>query len=155
MLNVIFAIDRNDLFGDKNNLPWHYKEDLKYFKEKTMNKKVLMGEETFKSILSRNGKPLPNRTSVICTLTDYTYNDVEVTHDVFKYLNDHKSEDLFVIGGKGIISITYKLADVLYITFIDADHDGDTYLKLDLSNFELANENISGILHFRKYIRKV
>lgn len=153
MISVIFAIDRNNLFGNKNSLPWNYREDLQYFKEKTLNKKVIMGEETFKSIVSRNNKPLPNRINVIATLTDYTFEGVEVTHDIFKYLDEHKDEDLFIIGGKGIIELTYKKADRLFITMIDADHEGDTYLNIDLSNFKLVNENISGILHFREYRR--
>ncbi|MBP5342643.1 dihydrofolate reductase [bacterium] len=149
MLYAIFAIDRNNLFGNKGKLPWHYSEDLKYFKEKTLNKTIIMGEETFKSVL-RNDKPLPNRTSVIATLTDYTFKDVEVTHDIFGYIKQSK-EDLYIIGGKSIIELTYRLCDILYITYIDNDHEGDTYLNLDLSNFELVDEKVSGILHFRTY----
>ena len=76
---------------------------------------------------------------------------MEVTHDIFKYLNDHSEEDLFIIGGKGIIELTYKKADRLFITYIDEEHEGDTYLNIDLSNFKLVNEKISGILHFREY----
>ena len=112
-----------------------------------------MGEQTFYSVL-RNGKPLPNRISVVATLTDFEFPGVEVTHDIFKYFEDHKDEDLFVIGGKAIIELTYKVADVIYLTYIDADHEGDTYLNIDLSNFDLAEETVSGILHFRKYTKK-
>jgi len=153
MITLIFALDKNNLFGNKGKLPWHYKEDLQYFKEKTLSKKIIMGEETFKSVLSPSGKPLPNRTSIIATVTDYTYPGIEVTHDIFKYLDEHKDEDLYIIGGKTIISLTYKLADVIYITFIDEDHEGDTYLNLDLTNFKLESERISGVLRFRKYVR--
>jgi len=152
MLKMIFAIDRNNLFGNKGTLAWHYKEDLKYFKQMTLNKKIIMGEETFKSIL-RDNKPLPNRTSVIATLTDYTFDGVEVTKDIFKYLIDHKDEEIFIIGGKRIIELTYKLVDELYITYIDKDHEGDTYLNIDLSNFKLVSENVLDFLHFRKYER--
>ena len=153
MYSCIFAIDRNNLFGKNNGLPWHYKEDLEYFKNMTLNKKVIMGEETYKSITSRNGKPLPNRINVIATLTDFTAEGAEVTHDIFKYLEDHKDEDMFVIGGKRILEMTYKNADKLYITYIDADHDGNIYLNLDLTNFKLESEKVSGVLHFRKYVR--
>ena len=153
MINLIFALDRNNLFGNKGKLAWHYSEDLQYFKEKTLGKKIIMGEATFYSVL-RNGKPLPNRTSVVATLNDFDFPGIEHTNDIFKYLEDHKDEDLYVIGGKAIIELTYKIADVIYITYIDADHEGDTYLNIDLSNFELESEKISGILHFRKYIRK-
>jgi len=154
MISLIFAMDRNNLFGNKGALPWNYPEDLQYFKEKTLNKKVIMGEETFKSIVSRNNKPLPKRTNVIATLSDYTFEGVEVTHDIFKYLEDHKDEDLYIIGGKGIIELTYKLADVIYITYIDKDHEGDTYLNIDLKDFKLEDEKVSSFLHFRKYIRR-
>lgn len=155
MIYEIFAIDRNDLFGNQNKLAWHYKEDLQYFKEKTLGKTCVMGEETFKSIISYNGKPLPKRTSVIATLSDYTYEGVEVTHDIVSWLNERRDkEDVYVIGGKAIINLTYKIADVLYITYIDADHEGDTYLKLDLSGFNLTEETVKGVLHFRKYTRK-
>ena len=153
MINVIFAIDRDNLFGKGNDLAWHYKEDLLYFKEKTLNKTCVMGEETFKSILKRNNKPLPKRTSVIATLSSYTYEGVEVTHDVISWLKNHKDEDIYVIGGKSIIELTYKIADVLYITYIDESHDGDIYLNLDLSNFKLEEETQKGVLYFRKYIR--
>ena len=155
MIYEIFAIDRNDLFGNKNQLAWHYKEDLQYFKEKTLGKTCVMGEETFKSIVSRNGKPLPKRKSVIATLSDYTFEGVEVTHDIISWLNDKRDkEDIYVIGGKAIINLTYKMADVLYITYIDADHTGDVYLELDLSGFDLVEENRKGVLYFRKYVRR-
>lgn len=154
MIILIFAIDKNNLFGNHGDLPWHYKEDLAYFKAKTINKKLIMGEETFKSIIKRNGKPLPNRTSIIATLTDYTYPGVEITHDIFSYLEKHQDDENWIIGGKGIISITYKLADIIYLTYIDESHEGDTYLDLDLSNFKLEMEDINGVLHFRKYIRR-
>ena len=153
MISLIFALDRNNLFGNKGQLAWHYKEDLQYFKSKTLNKKIIMGEATFKSVL-RNGKPLPNRTSVVATLSDFTFPEVEVTHDIFNYLDEHYDEDLFVIGGKAIIELTYKKADIIYLTYIDADHEGDTYLNIDLSNFDLINEDVSGVLHFRTYKRK-
>lgn len=154
MIYEIFAIDRNNLFGNQNQLAWHYKEDLQYFKEKTLGKTCVMGEETFKSIVSRNGKPLPNRKSVIATLSDYTFGDVEVTHDIISWLNERRDkEDVYVIGGKAIINLTYKIADVLYITYIDADHVGDVYLNLDLSGFDLVEETQKGVLYFRKYVR--
>ena len=46
MINLIVAIGKNNLIGKGNELPWHYKEDLQYFKQTTLNKTVLMGENT-------------------------------------------------------------------------------------------------------------
>ena len=71
MVNLIVAIGNNNVIGIGNKLPWHYKEDLEYFKQTTLHQKVIMGEQTFKSIIGYLGKPLPNRTSVIATLITY------------------------------------------------------------------------------------
>ncbi len=65
MISIIVAIDKNNLIGNNNSLPWNYPEDLKYFREITLNKTVLMGKNTFISILNRNNKPLPKRKNIV------------------------------------------------------------------------------------------
>jgi dihydrofolate reductase len=155
MVNLIVAIGKNNLIGKGNMLPWHYKEDMKYFKDKTMNKKVIMGELTFKSILSYINKPLPGRTSIIATLTDYTYPGIEVTNDIIKYLkNFPKDDEIFIIGGKIIYDLTLDLVDRLYITHVNKEYDGDVYFKeIDYSKFNKINELVSGDLNFSIYER--
>lgn len=153
MVSLIVAIGKNNLIGLDNKLPWHYKEDMKYFKEMTMNKKVIMGEQTFKSIISYINKPLPGRTSVIATLTDYTYKDVEVTNDIISYLkNFPKEEEVFIIGGKVIYDLTLDLADRLYITHINKEYEGNVYFKeIDYSRYVKISSKISGDLEFAVY----
>ena len=155
MVSLIVAIGRNNLIGKGNELPWHYKEDMKYFKEKTMNKKVIMGEATFKSILGYINKPLPKRTSVIATLTDYSYPGIETTNDIIKYLKEFpKEEEIFIIGGKIIYDLTLELADRLYITHVDKDYQGDVYFKeIDYSNYTKISEKINNELNFSVYER--
>ena len=51
MINLIVAISKNGVIGKSNSLPWYYKEDLQYFKEITTGKTVVMGKNTFNSIL--------------------------------------------------------------------------------------------------------
>ena len=53
MLSIIVAMDKNRLIGRGNDLPWHYPEDLAYFKKVTMGKSVLMGYNTYLSIFNR------------------------------------------------------------------------------------------------------
>lgn len=155
MVSLIVAIGRNNLIGKGNELPWHYKEDMKYFKEKTMNKKVIMGEATFKSILGYINKPLPKRTSLIATLTDYSYPGIETTNDIIKYLKEFpKEEEIFIIGGKIIYDLTLELADRLYITHVNKDYEGDVYFKeIDYSNYTKISERINNELNFSVYER--
>lgn len=155
MVNLIVAIGKDNLIGKGNLLPWHYKEDMEYFKNTTMGKKVIMGEQTFKSIVSYINKPLPGRTSIIATLTDYTYKDIEVTNDIFKFINDFpKEEELFVIGGKIIYDLTLELVDRLYITHVNKEYEGDVFFKeIDYSKFNKISSRISGDLEFAIYER--
>jgi len=155
MVNLIVAIGRNNIIGKGNKLPWHYKEDMQYFKEITMDKTVIMGEMTFKSILSYLNKPLHRRTSVIATLTDYNYPGVEKTNDIIHYLKNYpKDKEIFIIGGKIIYDLTLDIADKLYITHIDKKYEGDVYFKdIDYSKYRKISEKISNELNFSVYER--
>lgn len=156
MVNLIVAIGKNNVIGKGNALPWHYKEDLEYFKETTMNQKVIMGEQTFKSILGYIKKPLPGRTSIIATLTDYTYPGVEVTNDIIRFIQDFpKDQELFIIGGKIIYDITLDYADRLYITHVNKEYEGDVFFKeIDYTKYDKIKSRVSGDLEFAVYERK-
>jgi len=155
MVNLIVAIGKNNVIGINNKLPWHYKEDIDYFKQTTWNKKIIMGEQTFKSILGYIKKPLPGRTSVIATLTDYSYEGIEVTHDIINYLkNVPKEEDIFIIGGKIIYDLTLDIADRLYITHVNKEYKGNVFFKeIDYSLYRVLSKKESGDLTFAVYER--
>ena len=155
MVSIIVAIGKNNLIGLDNKLPWHYKEDMAYFKTTTMGKKVIMGEQTFKSILGYINKPLPRRTSVIATLTDYTYEGVEVTNDIISYLtNFPKEEEIFIIGGKIIYDLTLDIVDRLYITHINKEYSGNVYFKeIDFSKYKKISSRVNGELEWAIYER--
>lgn len=156
MISLIFALDRNHLIGKGNDLPWDYPEDLAYFKKTTSHKTVLMGLETFQSIISRIGKPLPNRKSIVASLTPFSYPGVEVIDDLFHFLKQKHEEEIFVIGGKTIYRLSVPFADRLYITHIDADHEGDVYFHdFNLDDFDKISEKKSGVLSFCVYERRV
>jgi len=115
-----------------------------------------MGEATFKSILSYINKPLPKRTSVIATLSDYTYPGVETTSDVISFLkNFPKDKEIFIIGGKIIYDLTLDIADRLYITHVNKEYEGDVFFReIDYSKYNKIKENISGDLNFSVYERR-
>ena len=147
-------MDRNNLIGKNNDLPWHYPEDLKYFKNKTLNHTVLMGTKTFKSIVNRLGKPLPKRKNLVASKKGYTYPGVETVNDLTDYLKKEHEEEVFVIGGKSIFEAVLPYADKLYITHIKKAYEGDTYLDLNLDDFELVSEEEKDELTFAVYERK-
>lgn len=153
MISMILAMDPSGLIGKDNDLPWNYPEDLQYFKYITLNKTVLMGVTTFESIVSRLNKPLPNRKSIVASLTEFSYPGVEVISDLEGFLQKTHNEEIFVIGGKTIYEIAFPYADKLYITHIKKLYDGDTYLDLDLNEFRLIKSDDNEDLNFSVYER--
>jgi len=154
MISMIFAMDPTGLIGKNNDLPWNYPEDLQYFKYITLNKTVLMGVTTFESIVSRLNKPLPNRKSIVASLTEFSYPGVQVISDLEAFLKEKHDEEIFVIGGKTIYEIALPYADKLYITHIKKVYEGDTYLDIDLSDFTLVKSDDNQDLIFAVYERK-
>lgn len=155
MINLIVAIGVNNVIGKDNELPWHYKEDLQYFKETTMNKTVLMGDNTFYSIVSPRGKLLPNRKMVVATLNpNFYYEGVEVVHDLISYLKNTK-EEIFIIGGSQIYKLSLPFVDRLYITHVKKEYEGNIYFpEVDLNMYNKISQKDSGDLSFCVYERK-
>lgn len=136
-ISAIVATDINGLIGKGNTLPWHLPADLKYFKEVTTGKTVIMGKNTFLSL----GRPLPNRKNVV--VTSQNLNDERI--ETFKTLEEaiKNNPDSFIIGGAQIYkyALENNLIDTLYVTVIDHDFgDGDAYFNYDESKWKLVSE---------------
>ena len=126
MISIIAAIGKNRELGFNNNLIWHIPEDLKFFKEKTMNKIIVMGYKTYKSLPGL----LPGRRHVV--LTHHNINNEKVRtfsniNTLLEYLNNI-DEEVFIIGGSSIYHEFIDKANYIYLTEIDASYkDADVY----------------------------
>ena len=128
MISLITAIGKNGEIGKNNELIWHIKEDMQYFKQMTLNHPVIMGFNTYKSI----GRALPNRKNIVITKNNqnkindkniFVYDDI---NNLIKVLKD--DEEYFIIGGSSIYQAFYDVADKLYLTEINAeDKTADSY----------------------------
>lgn len=124
-VSMIAAVGKNLELGKNNNLIWHFKEDMKFFKDTTMGHTVVMGRKTFESL----PKALPGRKNiVISSNADYKAQGATVVTSVEEALQIADNEELFVIGGGKIYAGFLPYADKLYLTEIDAEcADADTY----------------------------
>lgn len=165
MLNLIYCVDNSGLFGRKNSLPWNFKEDLKYFKDITTNFNkinneeniIVMGYNTWISLK----KKLPNRINVVISSTlkqlqnsknndtnqpDYVYKTLDEFIDNCKKNNIFYNKNIFIIGGKKLISYTIlkynKLIKHVFINVIEHSFPqflDDVILKIySFNNFELS-----------------
>ena len=70
MITIIVCYSKgNKVIGKDNKIPWHIKEDFLQFKNYTMGKTLIMGDNTFISI----GKPLEGRKTIVATIKDFKY----------------------------------------------------------------------------------
>lgn len=149
-ISIISAIAENKVIGNKNSLPWHLPADFKYFKEKTLNKTIVMGLNTFKSI---GEKPLPHRKHIILN-KDINYKvpencflatSIEKALDIAKNISITKdqSDEIMVCGGASVYKQFLPMANRLYLTYIHQSFEGDTFFpEFDIKDWEeISREN--------------
>lgn len=133
---IVVARSKNFVIGRDGDLPWHLSSDLKNFKSITSGKPIIMGRKTFQSL----PRLLPNRTHIVIS------RDIEYRPDgalLFSNIQsaiaaaksiafDKELDEICIIGGGEIYKQAIEFSDVIYLTIVDCEIDGDTYFpKLD------------------------
>ncbi|HBA62816.1 MAG TPA: diacylglycerol kinase [Lachnospiraceae bacterium] len=128
-MNLIVAVDKNWAIGHRNKLLVSIPADMKFFRETTSGKVVVMGRKTLESF--PNGQPLKKRINIVLTGNPHTdIKDAVVVHRIEALLEELKkypSEDVYVIGGESIYRQLLPYCDTAYVTKIDHAYDADTY----------------------------
>lgn len=136
-MNIIASADKNWGIGFKNKLLVSIPSDMKFFRQMTTGKVVVMGRKTLESF--PNGLPLKNRTNIVLTANrDYSVKDAVIVHtleELLEELKRYSSEDIYVIGGEKIYRQLLPCCDTAYITRIDHAFQADTFLP-DLDKLE-------------------
>jgi len=124
-LSLVVAMDENRVIGIDEGLPWHLSSDLKYFRDITMGKPIVMGRKTHESI----GRPLPGRRNIVVTrngVFEAPGCDVVTSLEAALKLVDDVPE-VMMVGGASLYLDTLPLADHIYMTEVHAEVQGDTW----------------------------
>ncbi|MDD4848756.1 MAG: dihydrofolate reductase, partial [Bacteroidales bacterium] len=126
MYSIIVAIADNNAIGKNNQLLWHLSDDLKYFKQITSGKTVIMGYNTW---LSLPLKPLPHRQNIVLIDSeekkDERFTPAYSLDDVHDFCNPQ--EECFIMGGGFVYRQFLPLAHRLYITHVLQSFEADTF----------------------------
>jgi dihydrofolate reductase len=124
-LSLVVAMARNRVIGRDNALPWRLPADLAHFRKVTMGHPIVMGRKTFESI----GKALAGRKNIVIThnrgLAAPGCVVVGSLDEAWKAAGD--ADEVSVIGGTTLFRETLPLADVIHLTEVDAEIEGDTF----------------------------
>ncbi|WP_404368536.1 dihydrofolate reductase [Marinobacter sp.] len=129
---LIVAMSRNRVIGRNNKLPWYLPGDLRYFKQVTMGKPIIMGRKTWDSI----GRPLPGRLNVVVsrdpdweapdgTVKAGSLEDAFVRAEARAEIENR--EEIMVIGGGQIYAEALPHVDRMYVTLVHDEVPGDAW----------------------------
>tara|TARA_Y100000816_G_scaffold288760_1_gene273922 strand:- start:1465 stop:2019 length:555 start_codon:yes stop_codon:yes gene_type:complete len=162
-INIIVAYCKNNGIGFQNKMPWHIKSDLKKFQKLTTgtgNNAVIMGKNTYNSILNNNKNGLKNRDNLILS-TSLSINKTTDNNDIIKSFNSIQNletfiktknyNELWIIGGTQIYDLflnNYPVDGLLnpgkiYITYIDENFECDSFFpKIDNLKYKFISQEI-------------
>ena len=136
-MKAILSADRNWGIGNGNKLLVSIPSDMKFFRQTTTGKVVVMGRKTLGSF--PNGQPLKNRTNIVLTENpDYRVKDAVIVHskeELLKTLEQYDTEDIYIIGGESIYRMMLPYCDTVLVTKIDRAFQADTFFP-DLDKME-------------------
>lgn len=162
-MNMIAAVDKNWAIGKDNKLLVSIPADMKFFRETTTGKVVVMGRKTLESF--PGGLPLKNRTNIVLTGNrGYQAKGAVIVHskeELLEELKKYDSEDVYVIGGASVYEMLLDDCDVAHITKIDYVYEADAYFpNLDQNlDWEITADSEEQTYfdleyHFLKYQRR-
>lgn len=104
---------RENVIGLDGKIPWHYSEDLRRFKLRTLKSTIIMGRLTWESIGCRE---LPDRRNIVISRSKV--NGVEHFEDIKEAVKKYETEDIWIIGGGQIYQAVFSWLTLLDITYV-------------------------------------
>lgn len=126
IISIIAAMANHRVIGINNSLPWKLPSDMKWFRQHTLGKPIVMGRKTFESF---GGRTLPDRPNIIITRdTNYQVEGAIVTHSIDEALQAAgDADEVMIIGGASFYEQMLPKANRMYLTFVHADIEGDAW----------------------------
>lgn len=143
-MKAILSADKNWGIGNANKLLVSIPSDMRFFRQTTTGKVVVMGRKTLESF--PNGQPLKNRTNIVLTANrNYKVKDAAVVHsrdELLKILEQYDTDDIYIIGGESVYRMMLPYCDTVYVTKIDRAFQADTFFpNLDeMEEWEMTEE---------------
>ena len=151
-ISMIACVGKNLELGKNNDLIWHLPNDLKFFKQTTLNKTVIMGRRTFESL----PKKLPNRRNIVLMLPDEEkIPNVDIFYSVDEVLKEIEKidDEVFIIGGASIYRQFLPYANKLYLTEVPNEEKSATvyFPEFDKEKYRrtIIGENIDGDIRYQ------
>lgn len=143
-MKLIVAVDQNWGIGKEGDLLTSIPDDMRFFRETTQRRVLVMGSKTLRSF--KNSRPLPGRLNIVLTRSEAKFGGAVSCRSVeqlLSLLSQFSSDDVMVIGGGLIYRQLLPYCSTAYITKMQFDGGADAFMaNLDrLGSWEAANES--------------
>ncbi|KQT86078.1 dihydrofolate reductase [Aurantimonas sp. Leaf443] len=130
-LTAVVAFARNGVIGRDGGMPWSIPSDLKFYRQRTMGRPMIMGATTLRSI----GRVLDGRDTIVLTRSGRSPiegADVAASRDEALALAGRRAaergaDEIVIAGGAEIYRLFWPLLTAIAATVVEAEPDGDTF----------------------------
>ena len=162
MIKAIMAVDDEGGVSKNGSMPWpKNSNDLKWFKNQTINQVVVMGRLTWEDPLMPT--PLKGRTNVIITSKNQNelpgadeYISKNLIQNFKKISSKYNNSDKFIIGGPNVLNQLFNLVEEFYLTRIYGNFNCDKKIDINIikKNMKLKNKiHSDDTCHFEIWTR--
>ncbi len=128
IISAIAAMSSNRVIGRDGDLPWHLPRDMKFFKETTLGRHIIMGRNNFASM---DYRPLRGRVNIVLTRDPFFITSSAIVmhsiEEALSFAQEAGETEAFIIGGGEIYKQSLHLLDKIYLTEVITEVSGDTY----------------------------
>lgn len=161
IISLIVAMTKDRIIGKNNRIPWKSSEDMKYFKEMTMDKPIIMGRNTWDSLRI---KPLPGRYNIVLTKNEELIGNItegefgpwfhDNIDDVIDRFEEVGCPEMFVIGGQNIYEefLNRDLVDQMYINVMNTPAEGNVFFPFIEKSMWKIEESETKFNDFRAFL---
>lgn len=155
MIYLIAAVDVNFVIGLHNQLPWHLPKDLIFFRQKTFQKDVLMGWQTYLSLKKYYGlKPFPFKNIYVASHSKRKFFNIIVINNLICFLKQMQDsqQDLFIIGGSQIYHQSLPYVSIMYLSHVLGRYQGDSFFpRFEYKQYIIKEKKVIDKLIFVTY----
>ncbi len=150
-INLIAAMAKNRVIGNKGRMAWQISEDTDYFLDIIKGYPVILGLTNYFSVIAHaedQSDPYPSSPCIVMSLDkEYQHPGAHVVFSTREAIE--KAEQLtnngtvFVMGGGQIYREFLPFADNIYLTEINQNIEGDvTFPEFDKSTFKITSSDV-------------
>jgi len=130
LISLIVAMTPERVIGIENSLPWKLPADMKWFRQHTLGKPVVMGRKTYESFGAR---PLPDRHNIVVTRDEqFDAGEATVAYSIDDAIEkaieqNPDADEIMIIGGASFYEQMLPIADRMYLTEVQTTLNGDAW----------------------------